>query len=137
MPVYDPHKNQPEQPQPQGPVIHDPFSANYTLPPPKPQHQALDYAKLLGVGAGQLVQGVGYLADKATGGASNQFFEKNTGRSLTDIGGDVADYYRAQLSPAMQESMNKRFISEKPGRYLERRLAILMLLQALLPSHYL
>jgi hypothetical protein len=114
--LHDPLKPQANKLADQAqPKVHDPFKSGYRLPEPKPRHEAADYGKLLGAGAGQFATGIGYVADKATGGALNRFTEEKVGRSLTDIGTDVSEFYRSRLSPAMQESMHKRFISDQPG----------------------
>ncbi len=67
------------------------------------QHYLSDYQKLFSSGSGQLVSGLGFVL-KAMGA-------EDFGGSMEEAGARASEYWTAQLSPAMRESMNKKFIS--------------------------
>ena len=88
------------------PMQSSPMQMSQPVAPTQEGTKLSDYGKLLGAGGAQVVGGLGWVLNELT---DDSFL------SLEEAAGSVKEHWLNGMTPAMQESMAKKFVEEKGG----------------------
>lgn len=91
---------------PSSPMQSSPMEMSQPVAPTQEGTKLSDYGKLLGAGGAQVVGGLGWVLNELT---DDSFL------SLEEAAGSVKEHWLNGMTPAMQESMAKKFVEEKGG----------------------